>query len=496
MNHLGLWGRAAAVTMVLYGLLGLASCDKISNNSEHLDDEYVGISSWVDDWSGDYIIAHKDGSSLIPLSGVGDKCEGTAGEKLPTLDGVVFGSDADKTKAVLIKSGEYYRVHIESVGYIGFDGEDGFIKSAKELNADCYLWEVLYSENGEGDFSLNPKAGDGAIAWNPEEKCFYISSSAKSALLYKRVLGTGIQNRPGTDKPNPEPGPTPEPDPTPGPNNGQYGWFELPAVNYELSDKYLIDKTDKSLYFAHHLCPDMKYPSGKKMRNYTVCYSAEEHCPVWVAAPRHAVYQQKGCKRTDDYKSDPNIPKDIQYYSKSIGGGCNKGHMLGSAERLCAVGTNRQVFHFTNIAPQFSSNFNTGDGAWNNLEEFVDNKVCSDTLYEVVGCYFKKFQDAYGEVCESKKIEFGGRSDVSRPSMFYYVLLRTKKGNTGKAVSQCSGNELQCVAIVLRHNMEKGHKPQAKDMMSVSDLEKLTGFSYFPNVPNAPKSTFTPSDWL
>lgn len=490
MNHLGLWGRAAAVTMVLFGLLGLASCDKISNDSEHLDDEYVGISSWVDDWSGDYIIAHKDGSSLIPLSGVGDKCEGTAGEKLPTLDGVVFGSDADNTKAVLIKSGEYYRVHIESVGYIGFDGEDGFIKSAKELNADCYLWEVLYSENGEGDFSLNPKAGDGAIAWNPEEKCFYISSSAKSALLYKRVLGTGIQNRPGTDKPNPEPGPTP------GPNNGQYGWFELPAVNYELSDKYLIDKTDKSLYFAHHLCPDMKYPSGKKMRNYTICYSAEEHCPVWVAAPRHAVYQQKGCKRTDDYKSDPNIPKDIQYYSKSIGGGCNKGHMLGSAERLCAVGTNRQVFHFTNIAPQFSSNFNTGDGAWNNLEEFVDNKVCSDTLYEVVGCYFKKFQDAYGEVCESKKIEFGGRSDVSRPSMFYYVLLRTKKGNTGKAVSQCYGNELQCVAIVLRHNMEKGHKPQVKDMMSVSDLEKLTGFSYFPNVPNAPKSTFTPSDWL
>lgn len=57
MNHLGLWGRAAAVTMVLFGLLGIASCDKISNNSEHLDDEYVGISSWVDDWSGDYIIA-------------------------------------------------------------------------------------------------------------------------------------------------------------------------------------------------------------------------------------------------------------------------------------------------------------------------------------------------------------------------------------------------------------------------------------------------------
>ena len=491
MNHWGLWGRAAAVTMVLYGLLGLASCDKISNNSEHLDDEYVGISSWVDDWSGDYIIAHKDGSSLIPLSGVGDKCEGTAGEKLPTLDGVVFGSDADNTKAVLIKSGEYYRVHIESVGYIGFDGEDGFIKSAKELNADCYLWEVLYSENGEGDFSLNPKAGDGAIAWNPEEKCFYISSSAKSALLYKRVLGTSIQNRPGTDKPNREPGPTPEP----GQTNGKYGWFELPAVNYELSGKYLISKDDNTLYYAHHLCAGgEKGPNGKTARNYTVCFSAEEHCPVWVAAPRHRMYL--GSSGKSGYSTDPDIPSDIQYHSKATGGGCNKGHMLANSDRNCSSATNKQVYYYTNIAPQDMSTFNTGGGAWNNLEDHIDGLVCSDTLYEVVGCYFKKFQDAYGEVCESKKIKFGSRSDVSKPSMFYYVLLRTKKGNTGKTVIQCSASELQCVAFVLRHNMEKGHKPQVKDMMSVSDLEKLTGFSYFPNVPNAPKSTFTPSDWL
>lgn len=491
MKNIGLWGRAAAVTMVLFGLLGLASCDKISNHSEHLDDEYLEINSWIEDWSGDYIIAHKDGSSLIPLSGVGDKGEGAAGEKLSTLDGVVFGSDADKTKAVLIKSGEYYRVHIESVGYIGFDGENGFIKSAKELNADCYLWEVLYSENGEGDFSLNPKAGDGAIAWNQEEKCFYISSSAKSALLYKRVLGTGIQNRPGTDKPNPEPGPTPEP----GQTNGKYGWFELPAVNYALSGKYLISKDDNTLYYAHHLCAGgEKGPNGKTARNYTVCFSAEEHCPVWVAAPRHRMYL--GSSGKSGYSTDPDIPSDIQYHSKATGGGCNKGHMLANSDRNCSSATNKQVYYYTNIAPQDMSTFNTGGGAWNNLEDHIDGLVCSDTLYEVVGCYFKKFQDAYGEVCESKKIKFGSRSDVSKPSMFYYVLLRTKKGNTGKTVIQCSASELQCVAFVLRHNMEKGHKPQAKDMMSVSDLEKLTGFSYFPNVPNAPKSTFTPSDWL
>jgi hypothetical protein len=32
--------------------------------------------------------------------------------------------------------------------------------------------------------------------------------------------------------------------------------------------------------------------------------------------------------------------------------------------------------------------------------------------------------------------------------------------------------------------------------MSIRDLEALTGVTYFPNVPNAPKDTFTANDWL
>jgi DNA/RNA endonuclease G (NUC1) len=126
----------------------------------------------------------------------------------------------------------------------------------------------------------------------------------------------------------------------------------------------------------------------------------------------------------------------------------------------------------------------------------VDELVCRDTLYEVVGCYFEKFTDAYGKSTEPVTISFGGRSDVSRPTMFYYALLRTKSGDSGKSVTECSSDELQCVAFCIRHTMEKEHKPQANDMMSISDLEKLTGFRYFTNVPQAPKDTFNPSDWL
>lgn len=270
--------------------------------------------------------------------------------------------------------------------------------------------------------------------------------------------------------------------PPPG-NVYRTGWAELP-----------VEDVNSDFYYAHHICPDF-YVGSQKARNYTVCFSAEHHCPVWVAAPRHDCYEVKGTDRTDAYKRDPDIPSGIQYSSKSTGGGCNKGHMLGSAERLVTQKTNEQVFYYSNIAPQYSSNFNTGGGAWNNLEGFVDGKVCADTTYIVVGTYFEPFTDAYGKSCTSSKIDFGERSDVSRPSMFYYLLLRTKKGNTKKSVMDCTSDELMCAAFVLRHNMEKGHKPQAKDMMSVAEIEQLTGFTFFANVPNAPKSTYKASDW-
>ena len=279
-------------------------------------------------------------------------------------------------------------------------------------------------------------------------------------------------------------------------DGGQPGWYETPLMNIQKSGQYRVNATDPTQYYAIHLCTGgEKGPGGKTARNYTVCYSSKYHCPLWVAAPRHSMYVG-GAGRNDSYRVDPDIPSNIQYSSKSTGGGCNKGHMLGSAERTSSVATNKDVFYYTNIAPQLSSGFNTGGGGWNILEDYVDSQVCADTLYEVVGCYFDKYTDGYGMTATPKTISFGSRNDVSQPTMFYYVLLRTKKGNSGKAVKNCSASELQCVAFVRTHtNSLKGQQVTSREMMSVADLEKITGVTYFPNVPNAPKDTFTASDW-
>ena len=283
---------------------------------------------------------------------------------------------------------------------------------------------------------------------------------------------------------------------TPPANGSVYrtGWAELP-IECD-ADGNGIDDNDATLYYAHHLCAGSEKNAQRSgtARNYTVCFSAKHHCPVWVAAPRHKSYES-GASRTDAYQKDPKIPASIQYNSKNTGGGCNKGHMLGSAERLSSTATNRQVFYYSNIAPQYTSTFNTGGGAWNNLEDKVDGWVCADTLYVVIGCYFDKFSDKRGNTATPATIEYGDRNDVSRPTMFYYALLRTKKGSSGKAVWDCSADELQCAAFIKCHEAPKGSSVSSQDMMSISELEKLTGFTYFSNVPNAPKSSYKASDW-
>ena len=107
---------------------------------------------------------------------------------------------------------------------------------------------------------------------------------------------------------------------------------------------------------------------------------------------------------------------------------------------------------------------------------------CVDTLYQVVGCYWENTNTkASGTVI---------------PTHYYKALLRTKNGNTGKWVVNCSRDELKCVAFIVRHNSsQKYTDPNESMMISIEELEELTGFTFFANVPNAPKDTYNPSDW-
>lgn len=278
----------------------------------------------------------------------------------------------------------------------------------------------------------------------------------------------------GSDTPNPNPSVD---------NVYRSGWAELP-----------VESQNADYYYAHHTVTDVKNSRGENARNYTVCYSAKHHCPVWVAAPQHSFWTGSAGKK--GYSVDPDIPSSIQPCSGAdiADGSFNRGHMLGNADRSRSSQMRTQVSYYTNIALQNMSTFNTGGGAWNNLEDHIDSFAKSDTLYMVVGSYFDVWTDKYGNSASPKRVNFGG-VDSSIPTMFWCALLRTKESAKGKAVWNCSAEELRCTGFVISHAMPKGHHPTQNDMISISDLEKLVGVTLFPNVPNAPKSTYTASDW-
>lgn len=272
-------------------------------------------------------------------------------------------------------------------------------------------------------------------------------------------------------------------------NVPQPGWFEVPVVNASRSSEgWIVDNKDSDLYYAFH-------KSNVGTRNYSVCYNGAYHCPVWIAAPRHQMYRGNS-GRTNAYNWDPDIPKSVQQAATSGStSGYNRGHMLGSNERTASTLTNNQVFYITNIAPQGNPWFNQSRGGWNILEGFVDGFECSDTLYVVIGTYFEDYTDAYGNSATRKTALFM-QSDVQIPTMFYYALMRTKSGNSGKSLKDCERDEIMCAAFVRAHtNSIQGQAVTKTEMMTIDALEELTGFDFFPSVPNATEDSFTPSDW-
>lgn len=261
------------------------------------------------------------------------------------------------------------------------------------------------------------------------------------------------------------------------------GWAELPA-----------ERNKQELYYAYHLIEEED--SADKRRNYAVCFNSDKHCPVWVAAAMHPSFTGD-TKRIDSYQYDPQLPVNIQpQLKRSYGEDYSRGHLLGSAERNTSRAANIQTFYVTNIAPQIRIGFNSAGGAWNNLESFVDKQICADTLYVVTGCIFSEFSDTDGSViAPTTTTNRNDEKQIGVPTAYYKALLRTRKGDSGKSVAKCKASELKCAAFIVGHRTAKGRKPSAKEMLTIEELEQLTGEKFFINVKHAPKQSAEPSDW-
>lgn len=250
------------------------------------------------------------------------------------------------------------------------------------------------------------------------------------------------------------------------------GWFELPIETEKAGD----------YYFAHHMRSD-----APTKRNYSICYSADYHCAVWTAHIAHPSFNGSA-GRNETWTWDPQIPQSVQPSLKSsYEGSYSRGHMVASGDRQISAATNRQTFYYTNMAPQIQNEFN--GGIWNKLENRTQTTFnCSDTLYIVTGSHWEN---------ESRFCYDNSNKRVVVPTHFYKVLIRSKSGSSGKPLTALSASEIKCVVFWLPHDTSAGTKGDVsvKHLISVAEAERRTNITFFPNVPNAPKETFSASEW-
>ena len=221
-----------------------------------------------------------------------------------------------------------------------------------------------------------------------------------------------------------------------------------------------------------------KQSNGYYPRNYSICYDTENYVARWVAYPMHSYYTD-GSYDSTTFVVDPNFSTSVQIGNTYANSAYNRGHQIAKAQRKVTAVAREQSNYYTNMTPQ---NATLNSGKWATLEAKERGAwMCSDTLYMVSGCHFDNY---------NTKVANNDGKSCPVPTHYFKVMLRTKSGDSGKKVSECSADELQCAAYLVDNSATA--TPQ---LMSVEALEQRVGFTFFVNVPNAPKSTFSSSDW-
>jgi endonuclease G len=228
------------------------------------------------------------------------------------------------------------------------------------------------------------------------------------------------------------------------------GYFETPIIT-----------TDENSEYVFH-----SFPGRTGIRNYAMLYDKKLKMAYWVAYPLHSSYLGSS-GRTDAWQFDPLLPQNVQPdLSTSYGNGYDRGHQIPSADRTATAALNQTTFYYSNMTAQVSS---MNQGIWANLENQVRTwSTQGDTLYVVTGAAAQSTTD--------KTITYSNKG--SAIPKYYYKALALKKGNDYYTIGFKIAN-----AIIPTTTTYNNYR------MTVSDLEKETGFTFFPKLTATVKGT-------
>ena len=180
---------------------------------------------------------------------------------------------------------------------------------------------------------------------------------------------------------------------------------------------------------------------------FTTHYSKSKHYPVkveWWLTKAGLTCTEK-VKRGDKFIPDPKLPSETNLQADYTGSGFDRGHNFPAADASCDKVANEESFFFSNMTAQYAA-LNRGD--WKELEMWSREIALKEDSVHVWA----------GSVGVAKKI-----GTTSVPTQCWKVIY-TKKSN-------------EWLAFIFDNDTSKADGLN-NNKVSVSDVEKLTGFKF------------------
>ncbi len=269
----------------------------------------------------------------------------------------------------------------------------------------------------------------------------------------------------------------------PGTSGGQYsitstasdqqGRTVNPSVNITVNAP-LADEDPLLLGNPSNATPDVANENNYLMPKpqYTLSYNRSKAIPNWVAW-RLDTSWLGSAPRQDDFRPDTTLPAgwyrvDDGDYS---GSGFSRGHMCPSGDRTRSIPDNSATFLMTNMIPQAIEN---NSGPWQQLEDY------SRTLVNQ-GSELYIFSGGHGVNPLTPTISQGR---ISVPNVTWKVILVLPNGSSDlRRVNRST--RVFGVIMANDDSLISPSTPWRNFRVTVDEVEELTGYDFFSNVPRA-----------
>lgn len=204
---------------------------------------------------------------------------------------------------------------------------------------------------------------------------------------------------------------------------------------------------------------------------YVLSYSKSRNIANWASWTLNQSWLGSA-KRQNNFRPDATLPSGwYKVVTRDYNGsGFDRGHLVNSEDRGQSVETNSSTFLMSNIIPQSPDN---NQGVWVQLEEYSrDLARQGKELYIVAGGH-----GTGGEGKNGKASQLKGK--IAVPATMWKVILVLDNPTKGLAGFN---DKSRTIAVIMPNKQGRNGKWQ-DFCATVGDVEKLTGYNFFSNVP-------------